>query len=433
MRAFIAYSRADRELAVCVEKALCDRGYEIFDFDCVSNVPFAQKIAEEITRCELFVAVLNPNRPNYISSETRREIEFALRLKKKIVAVVDAASPTRIDRSQLPVELRNIQIALFDATDPKEFIELADEAECYFRTPASRPELPHFFPAPPPPTCGCDDDDNVDDSVCDEAAMACASVNVGSLIRRLGRWLGRKSQKEVVIRLVANADCDVYVDNKPFAELQADTVTTARIATGRYFFLIKPADSTRFEKHSATITVSERNQLIDFTLPSKQKAAPAEKHTIKCFIAGSTSLDNERNTLRAAIAQTHNTWNARNTEILSFTFEDFARHVVDGGQQNHYDKFLREEADLAVFLISGHVGDITLREFNYALESYQNKKRPQILILNNAEATSNASIDAMKQTALDHNQYWVNYDSLRTLKLEFMTALDWLLINRIFR
>jgi len=102
----------------------------------------------------------------------------------------------------------------------------------------------------------------------------------------------------------------------------------------------------------------------------------------RCFIAGSTALQMERDAIRAVIGEIHNRWSSKNIYITSYTFEDFSNNVHVGGLQSQYDRFITLEADSVIFIIDGEIGDKTLHEFNISLKSYAARNRPSIYVYN---------------------------------------------------
>lgn len=235
--------------------------------------------------------------------------------------------------------------------------------------------------------------------------------------------------RRIKVKLVANVSCEVFADNRKIATIPVDIVVDVRLKKGTYFLSFKPLDNSTSGK-SFSYTVNKTNDLINITL-DKHKDNSSRK-SIKCFIAGSTRLEPERDALRSAIAQTHNQWAGKNIEILSYTYEDFERKVVEGGHQQLYDDFITNDATIAVFIISGEVGEFTISEFGKAFNAYKAGKHPQILVFNNEFAEYHTQAETLKKKVSEERQYWVDYDSLKTLKLQFMSTLNWLLIDTIY-
>ena len=151
--------------------------------------------------------------------------------------------------------------------------------------------------------------------------------------------------------------------------------------------------------------------------------------SIKCFIAGSKTLQTERDALRAVTCVMYNKWAAKSFRILSYTFEDFERAAVIGGHQKQYNDFIANEADWALFVINGRIGSITIEEYRVAMDSYKKNGRPRILAFAKTESEDNEDIATMKAEINKEHQYWTDYSDINSLKLLFESTLNWDLIN----
>lgn len=240
-----------------------------------------------------------------------------------------------------------------------------------------------------------------------------------------GYWI--YSRKKIRIKVVANKDCTLFADNNKVAELKANTVTIISLAKGNYYLQFKPTYNTVDDKY-LTVIVKKHDELVSIDFPNNNNK---DRKAIKCFIAGSTKLEAERNALRSGIAQTHNAWRGRNFEILSYTYEDFDRKVIDGGHQNQYDKFIENEATIAIFIISGETGEFTYSEFEKAMNAFKSGKHPQILVFN--DVNTDVHDDKLKKSVAEQKQYWADYRSISELKLQFMHTLDWMLIDMFYK
>lgn len=145
---------------------------------------------------------------------------------------------------------------------------------------------------------------------------------------------------------------------------------------------------------------------------------------INCFIAGSTALQAERDALRATISLVCNRWKEKNFQIFSFTYEDFERKFAPNGQQSLYDYFIENEANVAVFLIKGEIGDFTITEFNKAYKSFKDSNRPSIIVYYDRSSELNLSALELKKRVQSIGQYWVDYNTLNEMKYHFQEVLS---------
>lgn len=136
----------------------------------------------------------------------------------------------------------------------------------------------------------------------------------------------------------------------------------------------------------------------------------------KCFIAGSTSLNSERDAIRAVVSEMHNKFLSKGILITSYTFEDFDNTIRDGGLQNLYNDFIANEADCIIFIIDGRIGHQTLNEFNISIKSYLSRQKPAILVYGRygSQDMYQSSEFINKLNNLKH--YWRIYKDLSSLK-----------------
>ena len=135
----------------------------------------------------------------------------------------------------------------------------------------------------------------------------------------------------------------------------------------------------------------------------------------KVFIAGSTALERERDSIIAVLSDIKN---QSNIDFLTSSFKVFSRSFSPKGRQNDYNSFIKEEADSVIFILDGGIGGITNDEFKIAIESYENSKRPKIFVYNNKtneEQLCPEIINIKERINLCH-QYYTDYRDLRDLK-----------------
>lgn len=145
---------------------------------------------------------------------------------------------------------------------------------------------------------------------------------------------------------------------------------------------------------------------------------------INCFIGGSTQLQAERDALRATISVVYNKWKEKKFQILSFTYEDFDRKFVNKGQQHMYDNFIENEADMAVFIIKGDVGDKTVLEFDKAYETFKKRQKPSIVVYRDINCSLGKTAEELKSKIESAQQYWIDYGTLNELKYHFQDILS---------
>lgn len=144
----------------------------------------------------------------------------------------------------------------------------------------------------------------------------------------------------------------------------------------------------------------------------------------KIFLAGSTTLDNERSIVRNAITK----WNAteelnhkrRAVNVTVYTYENFPNVIQADIGNEPYNKFIENEADLALFILSGTIGDKTELEFNIAYDGlHKSKKHPLLLVLSNSNVMDNRIISIKNKLAGD-GKYYREYD--RKEELDYIVS-----------
>lgn len=141
-----------------------------------------------------------------------------------------------------------------------------------------------------------------------------------------------------------------------------------------------------------------------------------------CFIAGATSLTEERDAIRAAISEISN--KRKKISLSAYTFEDFpTKVIVDGPQVKYYNNFLRNSTDIAIFIVDGEIGKETGKEFDVAYDAFKEKKKPVIFVYCKEGGNGHEQSDILKAKLLDVCHYWRNYSDLKNLKLLFKEDL----------
>lgn len=149
--------------------------------------------------------------------------------------------------------------------------------------------------------------------------------------------------------------------------------------------------------------------------PKASAQRPSDTTFIRCFIAGSTRLVNERNATRAVLSILYNKWENYNLVISSYTFEDFSNSHTIGGQQIQYNDFIKDKADCAIFIVTENVGDKTLEEYRLAVETFNsNAKRPKIFVYANNLGDSEITKQFIEEVH-KYNSYWREYSNIKDL------------------
>lgn len=154
-----------------------------------------------------------------------------------------------------------------------------------------------------------------------------------------------------------------------------------------------------------------------------------EATLIRCFMAGSTSLEQERNAFRAVVSKADNKWETYN--IKSYDYQDFSHSYQKIAHQATYNEFIAERTDFMVFVITGKIGTKTREELEVAANSFDTSGHPQIFIYVQNEAYENGEWDEGVKEWIDEKQlYIVKYKTLSDLQHFISDDLNDYIIHR---
>lgn len=150
----------------------------------------------------------------------------------------------------------------------------------------------------------------------------------------------------------------------------------------------------------------------------------------KIFIAGSKELVRERAILREELSKVEN---LLDFDIRALTFEDFNTSLKGerGGRQVDYNAFIRDEADVVVFIFDSKTGSITEEEFLVAYESLKNNRRPDIFVYLRNVSSDDMMLENIKKKVFSCNkEYYVEYEDLKDLRYKFYTDMVAYFVDR---
>ena len=232
-------------------------------------------------------------------------------------------------------------------------------------------------------------------------------------------------KKELYGRKSADSNVTSLENNK---EKESDTL--------RYLWilLVLPLLTIgNYYKRKRSIGNTKRDTKKNAISPNQSNVALfSHRKEIKIFIAGSIRLVAEREALRATISKMYNQHKNDNLVIEAYEFDDFTREYVEGGQQALYDNFIRNEANWVVFITDGTVGDKTLWELENAITVHKETGRPKILMYSvsqNITDNQKEQMSQFKSVLIRENNYWIDYDDVKTIRSTFREHLEWDLIN----
>lgn len=169
------------------------------------------------------------------------------------------------------------------------------------------------------------------------------------------------------------------------------------------------------KSYQATVSIAQNTKKI---LKEKDMG-----HTTKVFIAGSKELAIERALIREELSKLQNTLD---TNIRSLTFEDFPGSLTgcEGGRQTEYNKFIRDKADIVIFIFDSKAGSITEEEFDVAYDTLAESGRPEIFVYARNMSDADFTLKKIKDRIFSYGkEYYIEYkdhENLRYLVLSDM-------------
>lgn len=176
-------------------------------------------------------------------------------------------------------------------------------------------------------------------------------------------------------------DCElVFVGQKNNGEYDIDTLTRIDLD---YISKDKGIDPVKLIIAVSHAFRKEESQKLDAkTLVTHiigELCVEKPKSILRVFIAGAKKLKLERLLLREQLSKLSNQFNL---DIRTVTFEDFQTSLTgkEKGRQEDYNRFIKEKADIVIFVFSSIAGRITEEEFDVAYNSFQASNRPEIFV-----------------------------------------------------
>lgn len=103
--------------------------------------------------------------------------------------------------------------------------------------------------------------------------------------------------------------------------------------------------------------------------------------------------------------------NARCFYIVK-TYADLQNEYAPEGQQEHYNRYVRQKADIAIFIFDGKIGDKTKEEVENACNCFDRNKHPTIYFY----GTNLKDSDEVVKYLNSKNQYYRHFSNKEELK-----------------
>lgn len=161
------------------------------------------------------------------------------------------------------------------------------------------------------------------------------------------------------------------------------------------------------------------------------KSCVDKPKSIFVLIAGAKKLKQERLLLREQLSMLSNQYNL---DIRTVTFEDFQTSLTGQGErwQEDYNRFIKEKADIVVFVFGSVVGGTTEKEFDVAYSSLLANDRPEIFVyVKKQNFISDKRLRSIKEGLFSDNQYYVEYNNVDNLRYLFYKDMSKFLQSKV--
>lgn len=474
---FISHSRTDTMLASVISDMLKTEGVNCFRDDSMpigSN--YADAIQSAIISSKYFIFIYRGDSSENSISQ-RRELDLAIAGNKKVISVVLESSPDGNVRSILMKKSDCIDYSRGNLPSAETIAgelrrKILSENKCYAKSGSWKKTVSilsvlcflillyfgvNIFmssPLPSPPVSKhikSDYEEIIDqktekkETLLQEYFEIIREVN-DSLIGDMGNItpIQKTEKKEAIQKYIENSEkVQDLLRQMEHIDKQIDSIYIANgVAKPDEVFNLDDFDIGDSSSHNDEMADSEERDdvwsngivilLLGITLSVGimlgmviLKLTQKREIKFKCFIAGSIALSAERDALRSVLAEMYNQWEADRFRICSYTFEDFNREVVVGGQQILYDKFIEKNADWVVFIISNGIGEKTLNEYRIAMKSFAEHGHPKILFLAHSDASDDQTVSDIKNEIIASEQYWNTCNNIEHMKSIFYKCVNW--------
>ena len=139
---------------------------------------------------------------------------------------------------------------------------------------------------------------------------------------------------------------------------------------------------------------------------------------INIFIAGAKALGLYRDTIKALSVDMNNSLakSGRDIKLEILSYENF------GNNQDLYDGYISNEADLVIFVLDGRIGETTKQEYILAVNSKAKFTRPDRVVFLKSYNDVTADI-AFINGMLVNDDYYIEFADENDLRVKVQTYL----------
>lgn len=290
--------------------------------------------------------------------------------------------------------------------------------------------------------------DDIDDWISDIGNNNSSHLNYIQLKDRSKKERPQRSQwkvksigngdKAAILKLSSYVPGYIYLDGKYICEIGTKEIVKIPLDQGAYIVCLEEKNNPQsYKMIGVDIPTGSYSKAIVIGLQNSEgikdsiKKTKRNREEVKCFIAGSKEMMEERNAMRAVASNMYLNWKSFNFLIEVYSFDNFERAISETGHQEEYNQFIANDADLVLFLFDNQVGKISLKELDIAIESYKHKKHPKIIVYVKKAKEYSPVIEKLKKRLAKEDVYWVDYISIEHLSSNFERDLNAQLFRRV--
>lgn len=114
-------------------------------------------------------------------------------------------------------------------------------------------------------------------------------------------------------------------------------------------------------------------------------------------------------------------------------YSDLTRNVVPGKHQDIYNAYIVKEAQIALFIVDGEIGNITKHEIDVAVASTKKSRHPVVFVYGKNIKDDDELLDYLNQEGIYYQHFYDNRDLIAKIKADLDTATQRIDRQRVFR
>ena len=137
-----------------------------------------------------------------------------------------------------------------------------------------------------------------------------------------------------------------------------------------------------------------------------------KKPTISIFVSGAKRLKEQRMSLKVLANDMNGEYRKKGIDIIINMYS----YLNFGDNQKEYDDFIKNKADIVMFILEESIGDKTREEFLLASETYRNEGSPKMYVFLKEFNQKTPEIEDIEQLVNAHSSsYYIEYSNLEDL------------------